>query len=539
MSDFKKLYFQARMGRQSDISSYVEAVQNAFANDPADYILNLEYIITSSTGLQTFKPFIEKYGLPIAAYESTMELLEKCVERCETQQKDASLYKEAISHLEAYKEKYHGAFDMFDYYSEGNEGEYIRTYYSSTNGNQNRTLGAGMLKKFGEAAMPDLIITADISGQSASAKLESMINDDSRIGDSMYCEWLNHACTGTRVHPEVASNTLSAIVEDCKSRNYNIYRESVIMDNKDAMYEYTEEELDAIKQLISFKEFVLTGMDESNIDSIMEAQREIYDLYEEMDGIIFESDDHVGEPEKEELVPVYGIIKSYTDSDKLNDGRPKSAAQMVSVKFSKQIKFLTKGDQYSHALVAFNDDLTDMYSFDDEGLVKDSIMNGDGWLATKSIYICAMFVTKSEKKAMKKFCEEMYKNKDKSKYAYSNLIKAYAGKPVKNDLRFVCSSFTSYILQYSNPKNLHRDYSRLRPEDITILPRAFYVMNVKDKNDFTKRKDEMKKKVDKILKEHEEEIDEYNNQLPKILLKDKMTKLKTIDKILDFIISKC
>ncbi len=538
MSDLKQLYFRARNGQASDVSSYVEAVNRATDN-PADYILNLEYIISSSTGLSTLKPFIEKHGLPIAVCVNTIQLLEKCVEKCNALNKDASLYKEAFDYLTAYKEKYHGAFDMFDYYSEADVSRYIKTYYSSTNGQQNRKLCAGMLKNYGEAALPDLIITANESGINASDKLSAVINESSYAEDPLFCEWVMYACNGTSVHPDLKANTLSAIVEDCRERNSAVYRESVIMNISDASYTYTDEEIDSINKLIKFKEFVLTGMDESKIDSIMEAQREIYDLYEEMDGIIFESDDHIGEPEKEELVPVYGIIKSYTDSDKLNDGRPKAAAQMVSVKFSKQIKFLTKGDQYSHALVAFNDDLTDMYSFDDDGLVKDSIMNGDGWLATKSIYICAMFVTKSEKKAMKKFCEEMYKKKDESKYAYSNLIKAYAGKPVKKDLRFVCSSFTSYILQYSNPKNLHRDYSRLRPEDITILPRAFYVMNVKDKNDFVKRKDEMKKKVDKILKEHEEEIDEYNNQLPKILLKDKMTKLKTIDKILDFIIAKC
>ena len=89
MSDFKQLYFKAKNGLSTDVSSYVEAVQNAFNNNPVDYILNLEYIISSSTGISTLKPFIEKYGLPIAVYESTMELLENSVEKCEMQKKDS------------------------------------------------------------------------------------------------------------------------------------------------------------------------------------------------------------------------------------------------------------------------------------------------------------------------------------------------------------------------------------------------------------------------------------------------------------------
>ena len=263
MGELKQLYFNARNGNKDDASAYVEAIQTMFDSNPSDYILNLEYIIQSDIGLKTLKPFIEKYGLPIAAYESTMSALEQCVEKCESKKKDSSLYKEAIDYLKAFKEKYHSAFNMFDYYSESDMTGYIKTYYGTTNGKQNRTLAAGMLKKFGEAAMPDLIILADQTGPNASNKLESLITEDAWMADSMYCEWVEHACTGTSVHPEVSANSLSAIVEDCQNRNYGVYRESVILNKQDACYEYTDEEIDAIKSLIDFKEFVLTGMDET------------------------------------------------------------------------------------------------------------------------------------------------------------------------------------------------------------------------------------------------------------------------------------
>ena len=159
-------------------------------------------------------------------------------------------------------------------------------------------------------------------------------------------------------------------------------------------------------------------------------------------------------------------------------------------------------------------------------------------MGTSSIYICVMFVSKEDKSKMEKYVKNLKDHADESAYASANLLKAYVGKPYKVDKRFVCSSFTGYILSCSNPKNLHRDYSRLRPEDITILPRAFYVMNVKDREDFINHKNDIKKKVDAIYNEYKDDINDYNNHLPKLMLQDRVDKLKTIDKIFDWIIDR-
>lgn len=211
---------------------------------------------------------------------------------------------------------------------------------------------------------------------------------------------------------------------------------------------------------------------------------------------------------------------------------------MSSIKFDKIIHALTRGDNYSHALVSFDDSLTHMYSYEDEGFVEDNIETKLSWMGTKSIYICVMFVRESEKKQMEAFVQNLKEHQQETKYASVNLLKAFVGKPIKNDKRFVCSSFTGFILSCSNPKNLHRDYSRLRPEDITVLPRAFYLMNVKDAADFKAKHQELQQKVKDIFEEYHDEIDDYNNHLPKLLLQDRVDKLKTLDKILDWIIYK-
>jgi hypothetical protein len=132
----------------------------------------------------------------------------------------------------------------------------------------------------------------------------------------------------------------------------------------------------------------------------------------------------------------------------------------------------------------------------------------------------------------------MLMHQGETEYAMSNLLTAFIATPAKVDKRYVCSSFTAYVLAMSNPKNLHIDYSRMRPDDITVMPRAFYVTKVIDRQDFIKKKDYIHNKIREIYEDNIDDIREYNNQLPRILLKDKMTNLKTIDKILGWIIDR-
>ena len=245
-----------------------------------------------------------------------------------------------------------------------------------------------------------------------------------------------------------------------------------------------------------------------------------------------------GENNKDPFVPIFGIVKSYSHSKLRNDGSAKNDSELNSVKFDKIIHALTRGDNYSHALVSFDLSLTEMYSYEDEGFCIDNIMEKDSWMGTKSIYICVMFVKKEDRDRMKKFVEELKEHPEQTKYAMGNLIKAYIATPTKIDKRFVCSSFTGYIMACSNPKNLHRDYSRLRPDDITILPRAFYVTNCIDREDFKNRKSEIVDIVKNIFNEYKEDIEDYNNHLPRIMLEDRVDKLKTIDRIFDWIVNK-
>lgn len=298
--------------------------------------------------------------------------------------------------------------------------------------------------------------------------------------------------------------------------------------------------MDLAKYVSSWRQMQQIQTSDDNIeikDNIDNQINESMRMIDDMINSIYESNEII-DKKKEKFVPIFGIVKSYSSSQLRNDGTQKSDSELASVKFDKMIHKLTRGDNYSHALVSFDISLKEMYSYEDEGFVVDNIMEKESWLSTKSIYICVMFVKKSDRDRMKDFVSELKSNPEQTKYAMGNLIKAYIATPTKADKRFVCSSFTGYIMQCANPKNLHRDFSRLRPDDITVLPRSFYVANVVDRNDFISRFEEIKNKVKLIYKEYKDEIEEYNNQLPKIMLSDKMQELKTIDKILDWIVNK-
>lgn len=262
---------------------------------------------------------------------------------------------------------------------------------------------------------------------------------------------------------------------------------------------------------------------------------ESYDiLNEDVEHQEFDNETDRDEP----YVPVFGISKSYSAEKLRNDGTPKTSSEKLSVWMDKVIHKATLGDNYSHSLISFDISLEEMYSYEGLGFVTDNIMTKDSWLGTKSVYICVMFVKKSDRDRMKKYVENLRDHPEQTSYAFPNLFSSFFSNPTKVDKRFICSSFVGYIMQYSDPKNVRRDYSRTRPEDVTILPRTFYVANIIDRNDFIRRKNEIKMRVKAIFDEYKEDIDEYNNMLPKLMLKDTFGSLKTIDKIIDSIIGK-
>lgn len=251
-----------------------------------------------------------------------------------------------------------------------------------------------------------------------------------------------------------------------------------------------------------------------------------------------ELDDDGNKKNDEELVPIYGVCKAVSQSKLYNDGTPKDAEDLGAIGLHNILHNFGRGDRYEHTIVSFDIEMRDAYSFEQHGIIHDKFQERDTWKGTEGIYVCVMFVPKSEFDSAKKFTKYLVDHQDETMYAYGNLLTAILGKPLKNEKRFFCSSYTGFLLMGSNHKNLHRDFSRLRPEDITILPRSFFLTTAVDRDDYNRQLPELKKKVEEIRKKHEKSIREYNNDLPKLKLKEIMGERKTFDKILDAVFQK-
>lgn len=295
MEDIKSLYLTAKAsGNKNDIAAYRECVQQILENNPNNFLLHLEYIITSDIGLTMLDAFVEKYGLSVAAYDNIVEYLESCAEKCKKKKIDSSLYEEYIEKFEYFKEQYNTCFEMFDYFKESLPNAYVNTYYEfNKHGIQNSKLIKGMVDTFGEAAIPDIIITADRMG--ASALNQSLQFLEGYNSNPSYYTWIVEACKGCKEKDddkvkkcltEITNFSLESIVSNMRARNQATFREATIMQNDQAVYTYTEYELAAIKDLIDFYEYKMVCT-ENTTDAIA-LQNEIYSLYEEYDGLINE-----------------------------------------------------------------------------------------------------------------------------------------------------------------------------------------------------------------------------------------------------------
>lgn len=337
MKDIKSLYLAAKTsGNPKDISAYTEAVHDLFDNNPDRYIPNLEYIISSDIGLQTLKEFVEKYGLPICCYDDVVTCLEKCIHKCELTKKDDSDYKEALNYMESFRQKYIGCFMMESYFSEKSLPSYTSTYYRCNDkGVQNRRLMTGMIDKYGETAIPDIIITADkIGGNALDSAINYIENHDS-FGTPVVCEWLLEATKNvvdgeSLILDRVKTKAVSSVVNKAKDKADKAFKEGVLLADDSIMIEYSEAEVSAMEELLSITEYKLTWSDEIT-ESVKDIQDTIYSLYEQLDGLDGTKD--ISEAEADSIIPMLpgskpGTIKPIKEGQWLVNTRNKKTGEI-------------------------------------------------------------------------------------------------------------------------------------------------------------------------------------------------------------------
>lgn len=243
-----------------------------------------------------------------------------------------------------------------------------------------------------------------------------------------------------------------------------------------------------------------------------------------------------------DLKPIY-ILARHISSAK-SAGKVLPVQQAHSIGFSTMLKIATGGDNYSHSGIAFDDSFNEIYSFNSVtdhggGFIAEKI-SGIQWFS-HSVYVAVAFIDDEALKKIKKKVED-FKTKDlnKTKYQFSHIIRLLANKTKNQDFRFICSTFVGYLLFMADPKFNSKTYNSLRPEDLTLVPRTFYVMNIDREKwvDGSSQKKEFQERVKKIYNDHKTELMDYNNQLPKMMIQKEFSKVTSFDEFLQKIIDK-
>jgi RimJ/RimL family protein N-acetyltransferase len=312
LKDIKSLYQSAKSsGSKVDADSYIEAVNDCLQNDPYQYASNIEYIISSSYGIKTFKEFFDRYGIPLISYDTIMESIDTAIKKCSFSNIKTDIYNETKALLESFRNKYQNAFIMFESYdgdTDISRDDYLKLYYKE----HFKLNIPRVLSQFGEVAIPDVIIEADMNNK-IETTLELLSESITTDEPAKYYQWLSEVTadiqnSSDRVQgfkKKFTEKSLEGIVNSIKLRNVILHKESVLMDEPRNL-EYSENDIQVMKDFISFKEYYITAIDDpSRIESI---QSKIISVYEEFDGIV---------PEEESCADIVGMLPGTTVDKKV------------------------------------------------------------------------------------------------------------------------------------------------------------------------------------------------------------------------------
>lgn len=142
------------------------------------------------------------------------------------------------------------------------------------------------------------------------------------------------------------------------------------------------------------------------------------------------------------------------------------------------------GPHFSHAVISFTEDLTEMYSFgrksglNVEAFVVDSIEN-EAYQRPDTQYAIYMIpATADQYDRMKDRINWFIKNAAKFKYNFSGLFKNYLGVSDNPKYRYFCSQFVADILNVADPaKPYFADPSLVTPENFIYTTFAQYIVS--------------------------------------------------------------
>ena len=133
LKSLKDLYIAAKNSYEESaaVKAYTNQIDSYLESHPDLYFSNLQYVIESSYGLETFVPFIEKYGIPFQGISTVKDCLAQCKNKCKWSGKDDSSYTEAEEFLEDYIHAHKNSYIMYEAFEDDLDERYIEAYYKT------------------------------------------------------------------------------------------------------------------------------------------------------------------------------------------------------------------------------------------------------------------------------------------------------------------------------------------------------------------------------------------------------------------------
>lgn len=180
---------------------------------------------------------------------------------------------------------------------------------------------------------------------------------------------------------------------------------------------------------------------------------------------------------------LYSRVKA-TSNTKPGDYKPIYVVLThCSYGFANFVKFMTHA-VYSHASIAFDTGLKEVYSFasrgkehtlvplgfNEENIFKFIKMDKD---AKYALYV--MFVPSKDYAMMKSKVMHYKANKASYGYDVAGVVKNFFGKRSMNDKNKFCSGFVAEILNSGTKQITHKESDMMRPEDMADIPNIHFV----------------------------------------------------------------
>ena len=279
MEDIKKLYQEAKAygaihsKSNSVLRNYMEAVDRIASNSPKEYISNLEYIISSSYGANTFSSFLEKHKVPLSYIPKIKNVIKKLKNKNEDN-KLSDTYSDMISVMESYENKYSNCMDMAIYFEDCLDDRYLEAYYTNFPKLSNKNVNISkFLERYGNGCIADMIVYTEANKALLENVYDQMVDKKKKLSNN---QWIKDSLKDfSYVDNEIldvfTKESLEYQVNQSLENNEQAFRESVMM-GMQMVSPFTESDVRNMEDYILYQEYKLCGAkNESERALIMES----------------------------------------------------------------------------------------------------------------------------------------------------------------------------------------------------------------------------------------------------------------------------